>query len=134
VFTTNAGWLDCAAIPHNIIRAAGALATAFHTRARTLRTQLINTPGRIARSAGRRVLHPPRDRPWAAGLDELFRRALHDPRPATTWPPGPRATLAHPVEQPDRQADQARPNHADNRLFASNLGLGLRGDTVGAMS
>jgi Transposase DDE domain group 1 len=84
VFTANAAWLACAAIAHNLTRAAGALATAFHARARTatLRAQLINTPGRIARSAGRLILHLPRDWPWEAGLDELFRRALHDPLPA----------------------------------------------------
>jgi hypothetical protein len=83
VFTANAAWLVCAAIAHNLTRAAGALASAFHARARTgtLRAQLINTPGRIARSAGRMVLHLPQDWPWEPGLDELFRRALHDPLP-----------------------------------------------------
>jgi hypothetical protein len=77
---------NCAAISHNLTCAAGALASAFHARARTgtLRAQLIPTPGRIARSAGRLVLHLPRDWPWETGLDELFRRALHDPLPATT--------------------------------------------------
>jgi len=62
-------------------RAAGALASAFHARARTgtIRAQVINTPGRIARSAGRLVLHLPRDWPWEPGLDELFARARHDP-------------------------------------------------------
>lgn len=86
VFTANAAWLVCAVIAHNLTRAAGALASAFHARARTgtLRAQLINTPGRIARSAGRMVLHLPRDWPWEDGLDELFRQALHDPLPATT--------------------------------------------------
>jgi len=86
VFTANAAWLVCAAIAHNLTRAAGALASVFHARARTgtLRAQLINTPGRIARSAGQLVLHLPRDWPWEAGLDELFRQALHDPLPATT--------------------------------------------------
>jgi hypothetical protein len=75
-----------AAIAHNLTRAAGALTSAFHARARTatLRTQLINTPGRIARSAHRMVLHLPRGRLWEAGLDELFGQALHDPLPATT--------------------------------------------------
>jgi hypothetical protein len=84
VFTANAAWLACAAISHNLTRAAGALATAFHARARTatLRAQLINTPGRIARSAGRLTMHLPRDWPWEAGLDELFRQTLHDPLPA----------------------------------------------------
>ena len=84
-FAANAAWLTCAAMAYNLTRAAGALATAFHARARTatLRTQLINTPGWIARSAGRLTLHLPRDWPSEPGLDELFRRALHDPLPAT---------------------------------------------------
>jgi hypothetical protein len=80
-FTANAAWLVCAAIAHNLTRAAGALASTFHARARTatIRAQLIHTPARIARSAARLVLHLPRDWPWEPGLDELFRRALHDP-------------------------------------------------------
>lgn len=85
MFTANAAWLICAAIAHNLTRATGTLTSAFHARARTgtIRAQLINTPGRIARSAGQLVLHLPRDWPWEPGLDELFRRALHDPLPAT---------------------------------------------------
>ncbi|MGH3921190.1 MAG: transposase [Pseudonocardiaceae bacterium] len=86
VFTANATWLTCAAIAHNLTRAAGALASSFHARARagTLRAQLINTPARIARSAHQLILHLPRDWPWEPELDELFRQALHDPLPTTT--------------------------------------------------
>jgi DDE family transposase len=85
VFTANAAWLVCAAIAHNLTRAAGALATTFHARARTgtIRAQLINTPGRLARSAGQLLLHLPQHWPWEAALDELFRHALHDPLPST---------------------------------------------------
>ncbi|MBN9102700.1 MAG: transposase [Pseudonocardia sp.] len=81
VFTANAAWPVCAAIAHNLTRAAGAPAGSVHTRARTgtIRTQLIHTPGRIARSTSRLVLHLPRDWPWEPGPDELFHRALHDP-------------------------------------------------------
>ena len=43
---------------------------------------MIATLARIAHSAHRHVLHLPRDWPFEPGLDELFRRALHDPRPA----------------------------------------------------
>ena len=84
VFTANAAWLVCAAMAHNLTRAAGALAGAHHRRARTgtVRVQLIATPARIARSAHRQVLHLPHGWPWEPGLDELFRRALHDPLPA----------------------------------------------------
>jgi Transposase DDE domain group 1 len=85
IFTANAAWLACAAIAHNLTRAAGTLAGGRHRRARnaTIRTQLINTPARAAHSAHRQVLHLPRDWPYEPGLDELFRRALHDPLPAT---------------------------------------------------
>jgi Transposase DDE domain group 1 len=81
VFTANAAWLTCAAIAHNLTRAAGTLAGGHHARARasTLRAQLITTPARVAHSAHRQTLHLPRDWPWEAGLDELFRQALHDP-------------------------------------------------------
>jgi hypothetical protein len=84
VFTANAAWLVCAAIAHNLTRAAGALASVFHARARTgtIRAQLINTLARIARSASQLVLHLPRNWPWQPSLDELFRHALHDPLPA----------------------------------------------------
>jgi hypothetical protein len=83
-FNANAAWLVCAAIAHNLTRAAGALASRFHARARTgtIRTQLINTPARLARSAHRLVLHLPRDWPWKPALDELFTHALYDPVPA----------------------------------------------------
>ena len=79
-FTANAAWLVCAAIAHNLTRAAGALATSFHARARTatIRAHLIAVPARLARSAHRLVLHLPQHWPWQDGLDELFRRALHD--------------------------------------------------------
>ena len=82
-FAANAAWLVCAAISHNLTRAAATLAAGRHARTRTstIRAQLIHTPARIAHSAHRQVLHLPRDWPWEAGLDELFQRALHDPLP-----------------------------------------------------
>jgi hypothetical protein len=86
VFTANAAWLVCAAIAHNLTRAAGALAGGRHRHARTatVRAQLIATPARIAHSAHRQILHLPRDWPHEPGLDELFRHALHDPVPAAS--------------------------------------------------
>src|SRR3954452_1358758 len=84
IFTANAAWMVCAAISHNLTRTAGALAGGRHPRSRTatIRTQLITTPARIAHSAHQQTLHLPRDWPYEPGLDELFRRALHDPLPA----------------------------------------------------
>ncbi len=86
VFTANAAWLVCAAISHNLTRAAGALAGGRHTRERvaTLRRRLIDTPARVAHSAHQQILHLPRGWPWEPGLDELLRRALHDPLPAAS--------------------------------------------------
>ncbi|MCE3556557.1 IS1380 family transposase, partial [Pseudonocardia sp. RS11V-5] len=86
VFTANAAWLVCAAISHNLTRAAGALAGGRHTRERvaTLRARLIAAPARVAHSAHQQILHLPRGWPWEPGLDELFRRALHDPLPSTS--------------------------------------------------
>ena len=84
MFTANTAWLACAAIAHGLHPRRRHLAGGRHPRVRTtsLRAQLIHTPPRIAHSAHRQVLHLPRDWRWQAGLDELFRRALHDSLPA----------------------------------------------------
>ena len=49
-FAANAAWLALAGMAHNLARAAGCLASTFHTTARppTVRDQLINIPARIA--------------------------------------------------------------------------------------
>jgi hypothetical protein len=71
-FAANAAWLTLAAMAHNLTRAAGALASAFHATARpaTIRDQLINLPARIATSARRLTLHLPTgwrwEQPWRA--------------------------------------------------------------------
>ena len=82
-FAANGAWLAAATMAYNLTQAAGALAGGLHARARTatLRTRLINVAARVAGSARRQVLHLPEHWPWEAGLDELFRRALHDPLP-----------------------------------------------------
>ena len=83
IFTANAAWLACATIAFNLTRAAAVLAGGHHARTRTatVRAQLIHTPARIAHSAHQQLLHLPPGWPREAGLDELFRRALHDPLP-----------------------------------------------------
>ena len=47
----------------------------LHARWATLRTQLINVPGRVASSARRLTLHLPLDWPWADAWQELFQAA-----------------------------------------------------------
>jgi hypothetical protein len=72
-FTANAAWLTVAAITHNLLRASGTLASAFHARARgaTIRRDLINVAARTARHGrGHLTLHLPQDwhreHEWAA--------------------------------------------------------------------
>ena len=52
-FGANSAWALCAAIAHNLLRAAGTLAGRPHTRARgaTLRRRIIAVPARLARPA-----------------------------------------------------------------------------------
>ena len=77
-FAANGAWAICAAITHNLLRAAGTLASPAHAVARgaTLRRDLITVPARLTRPQGRRVLHLPAHWPWAdpwtALWDALF--------------------------------------------------------------
>jgi hypothetical protein len=83
VFTANAAWLTLAALTHNLLRAAGCLAGAFHARARgaTLRRHLITVPARIARHGrGHLTLHLPQHWRWQAAWLNVF-DALHRPLP-----------------------------------------------------
>ncbi|MCX4784997.1 IS1380 family transposase [Streptomyces sp. NBC_01221] len=81
-FQANAAWLTLAALAHNLTRAAGALACAFHARATTatIRDHLINVPARLARSARHLTLHLPQHWPWESEFIQLF-TATHAPPP-----------------------------------------------------
>lgn len=62
-FPANAAWLTCAAIAHNLLRAAGALASLAYGKARgtTIRRDLIDVAARTARHGrGHITLHLPR--------------------------------------------------------------------------
>jgi DDE family transposase len=65
-FAANHAWAICAAITHNLLRAAGTLASDRHAVARgaTLRRQIVTLPARPARPQRRRVLHLPAHWPW----------------------------------------------------------------------
>ena len=66
-FGANSAWVLCAAIAHNLLRAAGVLAGDNHSRARgsTLRRKIVNVPARLARPQRRPVLHLPTHWPWS---------------------------------------------------------------------
>jgi hypothetical protein len=60
-FAANSAWAICAAITHNLLRAAGALADPRLAVARgaTLRRQIVNVPARVAAPQRRKVIHLP---------------------------------------------------------------------------
>jgi Transposase DDE domain group 1 len=67
VFLANAAWLLLAALAHNLLRwvAVLGLGAPGQVVAKTLRRRLLAVPGRLTRSARRRLLHLPTDWPWA---------------------------------------------------------------------
>ena len=84
-FPANAAWLACAAIAHNLLRAAGSLASLAYARARgaTIRRDLIDVAARTARHGrGHITLHLPRawhrENEWMT----LFEAACGPPRTA----------------------------------------------------
>jgi hypothetical protein len=82
-FQANAAWLTLWAMSHNLLRAAGALASAFHAKATTatLRAHLVNVPARLARTARIYLTaHLPERWPWRDAFLALF-DAVHRPPP-----------------------------------------------------
>ena len=73
-FGANSAWVLCAAIAHNLLRAAGALADPRLSRARgtTLRRKIIAIPARFTRPQRRPILHLPAHWPWAAAWRQLW--------------------------------------------------------------
>jgi hypothetical protein len=83
-FAANAAWAICAAITHNLLRAAGTLTSDRHAVARgaTLRRQLVTVPARLARPQHRPTLHLPRHWPWAEQWTTLWRNVFGTGPPA----------------------------------------------------
>jgi hypothetical protein len=83
-FAANTAWTLCAAICHNLLRAAGSLASRFHAKARgaPLRKHLIGVPDRLAQPQGPPVLHLPEHWPWTDAW-----HALHTTDPPRTAQP-----------------------------------------------
>jgi hypothetical protein len=81
-FAANAAWLTCAAIAHNLVRAAGCLASGYHARARgaTIRRDLIGVAARAARHGrGHLTLHLPAGWHRQAGWLSLFQAGCGPP-------------------------------------------------------
>jgi hypothetical protein len=73
-FAANNAWLACAAIAHNLTRAAGHLAGPRYATARpaTIRTRIINVAARLAHHARGIHLHLPEHWPWQGAWNNLF--------------------------------------------------------------
>lgn len=67
-------WLTLAALAHNLTRARGALASAFHAKARTgtIRRQLIAVLTRLATGGRILTFHLPERRPWQDAFEALW--------------------------------------------------------------
>ncbi len=85
-FAANSAWAICAAMTHNLLRAAGTLTSQRHAVARgaTLRRQIVTVPARLARPQRRAVLHLPAHWPWATHWTTLWIAVF-----AATGPPNP---------------------------------------------
>jgi hypothetical protein len=84
-FPANAAWLACAAISHNLLRAAGSVASLALAKARgaTLRRDLISVAARIARHGRSQItLHLPEDWHRQTGWMSLFDAACGPPAAA----------------------------------------------------
>ena len=79
-FGANSAWLACAAIAHNLTRAAGHLAAPHYAKARaaTIRREIINVAARLAHRARTIHLHLPERWPWQNAWANLF-TAVHAP-------------------------------------------------------
>jgi hypothetical protein len=84
-FAANSAWATCAAICHNLLRAAGTLTSDRHAVARgaTLRRHLVTVPARLAMPQRRRILHLPAHWPWARQWSTLWAAVF------ATGPPAP---------------------------------------------
>ena len=124
-FPANAAWLALAAISHNLLRAAGSLASLAYGKARgaTIRRDLIDVAARIARHGrGHITLHlPDRLAPRARMAEPAHRRlrpadrsGLTSPDPVTALhrreaPPPP---ALEPGTRTSRRNSERQENHA----------------------
>jgi hypothetical protein len=129
VFTANAAWLSIAAIAHNLVRAAGALASLLFAKARaaTIRRDLIAVAARTARHGrGRLTLHLPegwhRQHEWLNLLPRPTARPPQRPDRPRTGPHPATAVTATPNPAPEvRNPDKPQNRRAAGRLRPDSL-------------
>jgi len=110
-FGANSAWAICAAIAHNLLRAAATLAGTRHRSARgaTLRRHLVNIPARLARPQRKPILHLPTHWPWEPAWITLWHNTIgrrsqrlnhHPPDPTTRTPTGKAGQTSGPHTPP----------------------------------
>ena len=82
-YAANAAWVAHAVIAFNIARASAVAAGQPKARWATVRTQIINTPARVASTGRRLVLHLPEHWPWESAWQTLWATATR-PRVVST--------------------------------------------------
>jgi len=87
-FGANSAWVLCAAIAHNLLRAAATLTGGPHAVARgaTLRRKFVNIPARLARPQRRPVLHLPSHWPWTDAWLRLWHNTIGQHPPPLAVP------------------------------------------------
>ncbi|ORI19732.1 hypothetical protein BJI47_00245 [Rhodococcus sp. 1168] len=77
-FGANSAWVQCAAIAHNLLRAAGTVAGGRLAKARgmMLQRKIVNIPARFVRPQRAPTLHLPRHWPWLDGWLRLWRNII----------------------------------------------------------
>jgi Transposase DDE domain group 1 len=111
-FAANAAWLALAAIAHNLTRAAGALASARHARARgvTIRADLIDVAARTARHGrGHLTLHLPEG--WHRQAD--WENCSPPPAPA----PRPGGLTSPDLVKRDGTSDMLSPSRSRSQVL-----------------
>lgn len=81
-YAANAAWVACAVLAFNLTRAAAVAAGMRTARWATLRTRIIQIPGRVATSSRQLTLHLPTRWPWKPGWQQLWTAGI-----AGTGPP-----------------------------------------------
>jgi hypothetical protein len=119
-FGANSAWILCAAIAHNLLRAAATLAGPRHAAARgaTLRRKIVNIPARLARhNAGPSYTYPPTGPGQTRGFN-CGAIPSDTPHHAPRHPDHP-AERPNPIRQErlGRPAETSRPqtNNQDHR-------------------
>jgi hypothetical protein len=88
-FCANAVWMTLNVIAHNLSRWVGRIGLgpkAASMTTKTLRTRMLNLPGRMTTSGGRKTLHLPRTWPWEDQFNTILARLRSIPRPAGRLP------------------------------------------------